>query len=170
MPIRAGTTSIYTRLHDTDANLESLWNELQSRPEYRGSTTLIVTTDHGRGDPPRGWCDHGAKTPGSEAIWMAMIGPDTPPLGERTNTPLVTQGQVAATIAALLGENYVAEVPKAAPPMADAIVPATKAAEAPAAQPLHRIAFGSCADPGAPAAHLERGCGHSPRTDPVARR
>ena len=39
-------------LNDTDANLKTLWDELQSRPEYRGSTTLIVTTDHGRGDPP----------------------------------------------------------------------------------------------------------------------
>jgi alkaline phosphatase D len=132
-------------LHDADANLESLWNELQSRTEYRGSTTLVMTTDHGRGNPPRGWCDHGAKTAGSEAIWMAVIGPDTPALGERTNTPLVTQGQVAATIAALLGENYVADVPKAAGPIGDAIVPAAKTERAPAAQPLRRIAFGSCA-------------------------
>ena len=78
----AGRYDKYLRaLHDTDANLKTLWDELQSRPEYRGSTTLIVTTDHGRGDPPRGWCGHGADTPGSEAIWMAVIGPDTPAAG-----------------------------------------------------------------------------------------
>ena len=39
----------------------------------------------------------------------------------------------------------VAMSPKRPQPIADAIVPATKAAKAPAAQPLHRIAFGSCA-------------------------
>ena len=76
---------------------------------------------------------------------MAVIGPDTPALGERTNTALVTQGQVAATIAALLGEDYLAEVPRAAKPIGDMIAPAAKTAEAPAAQPLRRIAFGSCA-------------------------
>jgi hypothetical protein len=108
-------------LHDTDANLKLLWDLLQSQPEYRGTTSMIVTTDHGRGDPPRGWRDHGAETKGSEAIWMAIIGPDTPNLGERTNTTLVTQGQVAATIAALLGEDYRADVPQAAKPIKDAI-------------------------------------------------
>ena len=96
----------------------------QSRPEYRGTTTLIVSTDHGRGDPPRGWRDHGEKTKGSDAIWIAAIGPDTPALGERTNTPTVTQGQVAATMAALLGEDYLADAPKAARPIADVVQPA----------------------------------------------
>ncbi len=132
-------------LHDTDANLKTLWDELQSRPEYRGSTTLIVTTDHGRGDPPRGWRDHGAKVAGSEAIWMAVIGPDTPSLGERMNTALVTQGQVAATIAVLLGEDYLAEVPNAAKPIGDLIAPAAKTVKTPAVESLRRIAFGSCA-------------------------
>ena len=32
-----------------------------------------------------------------------MIGPDTPPLGERSKTEPHTQGQIAATIPALLG-------------------------------------------------------------------
>ena len=129
----AGRYDKYLRaLHDTDANLKTLWDLLQSRPEYRGTTTMIVTTDHGRGDPPKGWCGHGDDTPGSEAIWIAVIGPDTPSLGERTKTALVTQGQVAATIAALLGEDYVAEVPRATKPIADAIEPSAQKVAAPA--------------------------------------
>jgi alkaline phosphatase D len=133
-------------LHDTDANLKTLWDLLQSHPEYRGSTTLLITTDHGRGGPPQGWRSHGADTPGSEAIWMAAIGPDTPALGERKKTAIVTQGQVAATIAAVLGENYLAEVSRAAPPIGEMIVPTPKKAPAITAQsPLQRIAFGSCA-------------------------
>ena len=35
-----------------------------------------------------------------------MISPDTPPLGERTETKPHTERQIAATIAALLGEDY----------------------------------------------------------------
>jgi hypothetical protein len=130
--------------HDTDANLQALWEILQSHPQYRGTTTLIVTTDHGRGDPPHGWRDHGAETKGSEGIWIAILGPDTPALGERTNTAVVTQGQVAATIAALLGEDYRAQVPAAAPPLEGAIGPARGPAVP--ALPLGCIAFGSCAN------------------------
>jgi hypothetical protein len=129
--------------HDVDANLKVLWDELQSHPQYRGTTTLIVTTDHGRGDPPRGWRDHGQQTKGSDAIWIAALGPDTPPLGERTNAWVVTQGQVAATLAALLGEDYLADAPRAAGPIAEVVQPS----EGPATrtEPLRRIAFGSCA-------------------------
>jgi hypothetical protein len=125
----AGRYDHYLRAaHDADANLRALWDELQAHPQYRGATTLLVTTDHGRGDPPRGWCDHGAETKGSEAIWIATLGPDTPALGERSNTAAVTQSQVAATIAALLGEDFRADVPTAAPPIADVIRPARGAA------------------------------------------
>ncbi len=126
--------------HDSDANLRRLWDELQARPQYRGTTTLIVTTDHGRGDAPIEWKSHGAKVKGSEAIWIGVIGPDTPALGERTGTALVTQGQVAATIAALLGEDYVAATPAAAPPISEAIRPAA-GQTAVRAEPLTPIAF-----------------------------
>lgn len=51
------------------------------------------------------------------------MGPDTPPLGERENIQPVTQSQIAATIAALLGEDYNAAQPRAAAPLADALPP-----------------------------------------------
>ncbi|WP_406694142.1 alkaline phosphatase family protein [Singulisphaera sp. Ch08] len=114
--------------HDVDANLKLLWDELQSQPEYKGTTTMIVTTDHGRGDPPRGWRDHGEKTKGSDAIWIAVIGPDTPALGERKDTAVVTQGQVAATLSAFLGEDYLAAAPGAAPPIAETVGRTSQAA------------------------------------------
>jgi hypothetical protein len=122
-------------LRDTDTNLKLLWEELQSRPQYRGTTTMIVSTDHGRGTAPRGWRDHGAETAGSEAIWIAVFGPDTPALGERTNTAIVTQSQVAATLAALLGEDYCAAFPAAAKPIADVIRPAGRTAQTGASPP-----------------------------------
>jgi hypothetical protein len=39
-------------------------------------------------------------------------------LGERTNVEPVTQSQVAATLAALLGEDYAGAMPQAAQPVA----------------------------------------------------
>jgi hypothetical protein len=40
-------------------------------------------------------------------------------MGERTNVPMVYQNQIAATLAALVGEDYRKAVPKAGPPIAD---------------------------------------------------
>ena len=104
--------------HRVDEYLRVLWDTVQSMPEYRGHTTLIFSPDHGRGDG-RKWTDHGGKVPSSKYIWMAFLGPDTPALGERSNIPAVTQNQIAATLAAFLGEDYNAEVPKAGRPIAD---------------------------------------------------
>ncbi len=105
--------------HRADAHLKTLWDTVQSMPGYRDQTTLIFTPDHGRGDAPVGWKSHGEKVPASKYIWMAFLGPDTPALGERSQIPAVTQNQIAATLAALLGENYQAAVPKAAAPISD---------------------------------------------------
>jgi hypothetical protein len=52
---------------------------------------------------------------------MAFLGPDTRPSGERSKTAAVAQNQIAATLAALLGEDYNSEVSKAGKPIADVI-------------------------------------------------
>lgn len=101
-----------------DDYLGELWEFVQSTPEYRDTTTLIVSTDHGRGDAATGeWKGHGAKIKGSERIWIGIIGPDTPALGERKDQPTVTQSQIAATLAAFLGEDFNAAIRDTAPPI-----------------------------------------------------
>ena len=107
--------------HRIDGYLARLWAAVQASPAYAGKTALVLTTDHGRGDGLVEWRDHGEKVPVSDRIWIAVLGPDTPALGERSNCAEVTQGQVAATVAALLGEDWNAAEPKAAAPIADAI-------------------------------------------------
>jgi hypothetical protein len=107
--------------HRVDSYLRILWETVQSLPDYRGVTTLILTTDHGRGDAPVEWKGHGAKVKGSERIWIGFLGPDTPALGERTGVAPVTQSQIAATLANFLGLDYRASAPKAAPPIAEAL-------------------------------------------------
>jgi hypothetical protein len=46
-----------------------------------------------------------------------VLDPDSPASGERANILAVTQAQIAATVAALLGEDYAKDVPVAAPPV-----------------------------------------------------
>ena len=102
----AGRYDLYLRsAHQVDAYLAQLWATVQADPQYRDRTTLIVTTDHGRGYGAK-WRDHGQDVVGAENIWMAVLGPDTPALGARANVPVVYQAQVAATIAAFLGEDW----------------------------------------------------------------
>jgi len=103
--------------HQDDQHIEELWNLFQANPAYRDHVTFIITTDHGRGSGLRLWRDHDKNIAGAENIWIAVIGPDTPGEGEMKNVPRVTQSQIAATIAALLGENYRSAVPQAASPL-----------------------------------------------------
>ena len=105
-----------------DAFLKTLWETLQSTPEYADRTSLMITTDHGRGSTKLNWTDHGKDTDGAELIWAAVLGPKTPALGVRENVE-TTQGQVAATVAALAGEDYHAAIPKAAPPLPGVVQP-----------------------------------------------
>lgn len=107
--------------HSFDAYMAELWDQVQSLPAYKDQTTLIISTDHGRGSGPREWRSHGADRQGSDAIWIAMIGPDTAALGERQQTGEVTQSQIAATITALLGQDFRAFRPAAAPALGEVL-------------------------------------------------
>ena len=115
--------------HRIDGYLARMWEEIQASPNYAGRTSLVLTTDHGRGEGLSEWRDHGEKTPASDRIWIAVLGPDTPALGERSDVPEVAQAQVAATVAALLGEDWRAAEPKAAPPI-EAVIGAGAAGSA----------------------------------------
>ena len=99
-----------------DRFIERLWTALQNMPAYRGRTTLLITTDHGRGATTKDWTDHGREVPAAERTWIAAIGPDVPALGIRRGVD-VTAAQIAATVAAAVGEDFNAFAPKAAPPI-----------------------------------------------------
>lgn len=104
-------------LHLTDRLLADLWTTIEAHPAYRGKTTLIVTTDHGRGSGPADWAEHDESIPGSEAIWLAAIGPDTPKLGDQVPAGTVHQADIAATIVKLFGLDPEAFNPAAGPPL-----------------------------------------------------
>jgi hypothetical protein len=99
-----------------DRFIRRLWETAQALPEYAGKTALVIATDHGRGESTTNWTSHGEKVLESDRIWMAVMGPGVPPLGVRSGVT-TTQSQIAATVAALLGEDYPAAQPKAAAPL-----------------------------------------------------
>lgn len=116
--------NLLTSAHAVDQYIQRLWETMQTMEQYRDKTTFILTTDHGRGSGPTNWKNHGKTIEGAENMWMAFLGPDTPALGERSNCDRVTQSQVAATLAALLGEDYHAAVPRSGPVITD-VLPAS---------------------------------------------
>ncbi len=104
----------------TDEFIGRIWQWVQSDPDYKDKTTLIITTDHGRGVLDlESWKDHGRleytdldgslmvnEYEGDQEIWVAVIGPDTPASGEMKNTADIKQDQIAATIMKFLGQDY----------------------------------------------------------------
>lgn len=71
-----------------DALVNHLWNHIQSIPELRDSTTMIVMPEHGRhlffnGNNPdsfgRSGLDHGQGDNGDRDVWMLALGPDIKP-------------------------------------------------------------------------------------------
>ena len=112
--------------HQFDQFVRQLWETMQAMPEYRGQTTFIITTDHCRGSGLEEWKEHGVREKGSENIWIAVMGPDTEALGERSNIPPVTQSQIAASIAAILGKDFRLAFPEAAAPLPAVPSPSTR--------------------------------------------
>jgi len=109
-----------------DDFLRELWDMLQADPYYRDQTTLIVSTDHGRGHAPlAAWKDHSAiryhqlnpdydpqynKTGvvGSGDVWFAALGPGLSPQGAGVykGASCAETRQVAASILTLLGQDW----------------------------------------------------------------
>lgn len=104
-------------IHRVDGWLGEIWAAVQSMPEYRGKTSLIVTCDHGRGDNPAEWRSHNSKVHGASNIWVAAIGPGIPSLGMWSEHEPFMQSQFAATVALLVGEDFPSGAPLAAPPL-----------------------------------------------------
>lgn len=89
--------------HQTDKFIGELWDYIQHHPQYKDKTSLVITTDHGRGSYKAGeWKSHGKTYVGSDAIWMAVMGPDTEARGEVKEAMQLWQRQVAGTCMDLL--------------------------------------------------------------------
>lgn len=99
-----------------DRFIQRLWELMQTMPQYRGKTALIISTDHGRGRTVANWGNHGKDYPEAGRIWVAAMGPGIPAQGEREGIH-AGQDQIAATIARLVGQDFRSWIPAAAAPL-----------------------------------------------------
>ncbi len=93
--------------NQTDKMIAELWHWIQTTPGYKDNTTLLITTDHGRGKKPGKWTSHGKYIKGSSETWMALMGPGIQASGEIKEEGQLYEIQIAQTIACLVGEEFV---------------------------------------------------------------
>lgn len=109
------------QIHRVDGYLRDLWSAAQANPRWAGRTTLIVTTDHGRGRADfdnEAWRHHGSGfdaspdykpeelEPGSDQTWAAYLGPRPAVATAKPSAtlwPCPTSSQLAATALDALG-------------------------------------------------------------------
>ena len=96
--------------HYCDDMIRDLWTYLQSDEFYKNKTTLLITTDHGRGRGSE-WTSHNNKIPFSNEIWFAAIGPSIKNSGESKIKLQLFQAQLAQTMAAILGYTFTTNHP-----------------------------------------------------------
>lgn len=96
--------------HSVDAMIGDLWRYIQRDPFYKNKTTILISPDHGRGVGNE-WTSHGSSIPHSGQTWLAVMGPDTPPLGEVKTQEQIYQDQYAQSIAHFLGLNFATNHP-----------------------------------------------------------
>jgi hypothetical protein len=104
-------------LNVTDGFIKEVWQLVQSDPIYKDKTTIIITTDHGRGSTDKTWMTHWFAVPESANIWMAFISPDVKLRGEWRDTDIVYQNQIAATMGKFLNVDYSEQNPEAGKPI-----------------------------------------------------
>lgn len=121
--------------HRTDRFIREVWEMVQSTEGYRDNTVLLLATDHGRGEQPlETWRHHASKRSlshymqslahyedgivGSEAVWIAAIGPGIRNRGlVTTGDDCISNSQLAATVLELMGETPRDFNPDMAPPL-----------------------------------------------------
>jgi arylsulfatase A-like enzyme len=92
--------------NQVDRMISELWHMVQTTPEYKNNTSFLITTDHGRGSKSSHWSGHGFFINGSSQTWLAMMGPNIKPTGERKDKEQFYNKQLAGTIAMLAGEKF----------------------------------------------------------------
>ena len=120
--------------HRFDRFLQELWEFVQSDRAYADRTTLLITTDHGRGEQPlENWQHHSSAKAtrrqdpesngiaGSEQIWFAALGDGIAMRGSIATPNEKIQSQVAATLLTVLGVDPKRFDPAASPPLSEVL-------------------------------------------------
>ena len=103
-----GAYSLYLdAIRRTDRLVHELWQHVQSLPEYRDRTTLIVVPEMGRDSDVagNGFANHRSGDESCRRVWLVAIGAGVPK-GTGTERPIRIM-DVAPTVAQLLGFKMV---------------------------------------------------------------
>ncbi len=88
-------------IHQADSLIYALWQSIQSHPFYSGSTTLLITNDHGRHDDANGgFQNHGDNCEGCRHIMLLALGPNVT-VGQEISD-LRNQIDITQTVAELM--------------------------------------------------------------------
>ena len=98
------------KVYIMDNMIQDLWGYVQTVPQYKNKTALLVIVDHGRGLADE-WRSHGPNTKHANETWLAVIAPGISPAGEMRNTKTYYNDQLAQTIAKMLGYTFTAKHP-----------------------------------------------------------
>ena len=98
-----------------DRFIARIWDTLQSMPEYANQTTLLVTTDHGRGATTSRLDRSRPQGAGGRIDLDGGARPGRRRRSACGQSVTVTTSQLAATIAAVVGEDFGRAAPGAAP-------------------------------------------------------
>ncbi|CAM4239560.1 phosphoglyceromutase [Cytophagaceae bacterium 50C-KIRBA] len=97
-------------VHHFDTWLKEIWDFVESDPLYKGKTTLLITTDHGRGDIIKDqWKSHGKKVQDSHEIWFAMLGARVASVGEVKQAAQIYQKDLIHLLAEKLQLKFKSE-------------------------------------------------------------
>jgi hypothetical protein len=87
---------------EIDKMIADLWQLIQTNPMYKNKTTLLITSDHGRGSSAKKWNVHNFLTRGSSQSWLAAIGVGIAAKGEIEKPQQLYLQQISYSIASLL--------------------------------------------------------------------
>ena len=99
-----GACSLYLEaIRRTDRLVHELWQHVQSLPQYRDRTTLIVVPEMGRDSDVagNGFANHRSGDESCRRVWLVAVGAGVPK-GAGTERPIRTV-DVAPTVAQILG-------------------------------------------------------------------
>ncbi|SFN70448.1 alkaline phosphatase family protein [Salegentibacter flavus] len=96
----------------TDQFLKEIWDFISVDPYYKDKTTMLLTTDHGRGqgiEDHNSWRSHGSSIPEADQTWFIGLGKQIRPINEQKENKQYYTTQFAPTIAKILNLKFESE-------------------------------------------------------------
>lgn len=91
--------------HQTDKMIREVWEFVNSDTYYKGKTSILITTDHGRGTgigENDTWRGHGTSIKDADQTWIMAFGNEIKPKGEITRKKQYYTNQFAPTVSKII--------------------------------------------------------------------